>query len=154
MIEGKQVTIILAEDDDGHAELVRMHLQDVGLRNPLLRFCSGDETLDFFFGRHAEHQFKPGHEYLLLLDIRMPGISGIEVLKRIKLEPGLKNMPVVMLTTTDDPREVEKCYDLGCNVYLTKPVEFGRFAETIRQLGLFIMVMKGPVVTGVTGYGR
>jgi len=72
----------------------------------------------------------------------MPKMDGIEVLQKIKSDDELKNLPVMMLTTTDDPREVEKCYALGCNIYITKPVDFPKFAETLKRLGLFIQVVK------------
>jgi CheY-like chemotaxis protein len=72
----------------------------------------------------------------------MPKMDGIEVLERIKSNDDFKNLPVMMLTTTDDPREVEKCYALGCNIYITKPVNFSKFAETLKRLGLFIQVVK------------
>jgi len=131
----------MAEDDDGHALLVQEHFESVGIRNPLIRFKDGQETWDFLSGTR-----KPGVEngkaYLLLLDIRMPGLDGIEVLRRVKQDPRLKHMPVIMLTTTDDPREIAVCYELGCNSYLTKPVGFERFAEVIKRLGLFLMIVE------------
>ncbi len=80
--------------------------------------------------------------YLILLDINMPKMDGVEVLARIKSSPELKDMLVMMLTTTDDPREVENCYQLGCNVYITKPVNFSKFAETLRRIGLFFQIIK------------
>ena len=79
---------------------------------------------------------------LILLDINMPLMDGVETLKRIKLQPQLKEIPVIMLTTTDDQREVDKCYQLGCNVYITKPINFTLFAETLKRIGLFIQIMK------------
>ncbi|RPH25022.1 MAG: response regulator, partial [Bacteroidales bacterium] len=80
--------------------------------------------------------------YLLLLDINMPKMDGVEVLRRIKADEELKEIPVVMLTTTDDPREVEACYKIGCNIYITKPVDFFKFAETLKRLSLFIQIVK------------
>ena len=81
---------------------------------------------------------------LLLLDINMPRLDGVEVLRRIKADPETAKIPVIMLTTTDDPREVERCYELGCSVYLTKPVEYDGFIEAINRLGLFLQVVKVP----------
>jgi CheY-like chemotaxis protein len=72
----------------------------------------------------------------------MPKIDGIEVLRRIKSDPDLRDIPVMMLTTTDDPREVEQCYQLGCSVYITKPIDFSKFAETLHRLGLFVQIVK------------
>jgi CheY-like chemotaxis protein len=80
--------------------------------------------------------------YLLLLDINMPRMDGVEVLRRLKADESLKEIPVMMLTTTDDPREVEACYRIGCNIYITKPVDFQKFSETLKSLGLFLQVVK------------
>jgi CheY-like chemotaxis protein len=132
------VTILMAEDDDGHARLVQERFESVGVYNPILRFKDGKETWDFLSGAGVE----AGKAYLLLLDIRMPGMDGIELLRRVKQDARLKNMPVIMLTTTDDPKEISVCYELGCNNYLTKPVEFEKFAEVVKRLGLFLMIMR------------
>lgn len=139
--ENDEVTIVMAEDDDGHAMLVKERFESVGVFNPIIRFRDGQETWDFLSGA-ATPAIETGKGYLLLLDIRMPGLDGIEVLRRVKGDPRLRNMPVIMLTTTDDPREIAACYELGCNNYLTKPIEFERFAEVIKRLGLFIMIVK------------
>jgi len=80
--------------------------------------------------------------YLLLLDINMPKMNGVEVLIRIKSDNELKDIPVIMLTTTDNPREIETCYTLGCNMYITKPVQFDKFAETLNRMGLFLQIVK------------
>ena len=102
-------------------------------------FTNGSETLSFL----TDKSRNDGHKsFLLLLDIRMPQMDGIEVLKRMKNSPDIQDIPVIMLTTTDDPREVKQCYQLGCNAYVTKPVEFGKFAETLHRLGLFLQVVK------------
>jgi len=135
------VIILMAEDDDGHAQLVQERFESVGVYNPIIRFKDGQEAWDFLSGA-AKPGLEPGKAYLLLLDIRMPGLDGVEVLRRVKKDPHLKNMPVIMLTTTDDPREISTCYELGCNNYLTKPVEFEKFGEVIKRLGLFLMIVK------------
>lgn len=85
--------------------------------------------------------------FLILLDIRMPKVDGIEVLRRLKADPILHRLPVIMLTTTDDTREVERCHELGCNVYIQKPVDYDKFAEAIRRLGLFVMLLLVPPVS-------
>lgn len=134
----EHLTILMAEDDDGHARLVEERFDSVGVKNPIVRFRDGAEAWEYLSGPGIEN----GGEYLLLLDIRMPGLDGIEILRRIKSDARLKTIPVIMLTTTDDPKEVEACYKYGCNSYLTKPVEFEKFAEVIKRLGLFLMVVK------------
>jgi len=135
------VTILMAEDDDGHARLVQERFESVGVSNPIVRFRDGQQTWDFLSGA-AKPGVESGKGYLLLLDIRMPGLDGVEVLRRVKQDARLKSMPVIMLTTTDDPKEISVCYELGCNNYLTKPVEFDRFAEVIKRLGLFLSIVR------------
>jgi CheY-like chemotaxis protein len=81
---------------------------------------------------------------VILLDINMPRIDGIEALKQIKANPVTFRIPVIMLTTTDDPREIDRCYELGCNVYITKPVEYDGFIDAIRRLGLFLQIVRRP----------
>ncbi|HEY2156261.1 MAG TPA: response regulator [Isosphaeraceae bacterium] len=138
------LTIVLAEDDDGHANLIHRNLERAGLTNGFIRVKDGQEALDLIRGEGAFAGRAPLDGYLLLLDINMPRVDGIEVLRQVKADPNLATIPVIMLTTTDDPREVERCYKLGCNVYITKPVAYDKFVEAIRQLGLFLQVVKIP----------
>lgn len=138
------LTLILAEDDDGHASLIQRNLQRAGFVNDIIRVKDGQEALDFIRaeGEHTERVLKG--LVLLLLDINMPRVDGVEVLRQLKNDPNTARIPVIMLTTTDDPREVERCYKLGCNVYVTKPVEYDGFIEAIKRLGLFLQVVKLP----------
>ena len=138
----KELVLLIAEDDDGHAELIREGLENSGVRNKIKRFCNGEEVWDFLTGSNVNNCRDLSKNYLLLLDIKMPIMDGTEVLKRIKESSDLKEIPVMMLTTTDDPREVEACYKLGCNMYITKPVDFVKFTETLKRLGLFIQIVK------------
>ena len=141
-----ELTILIAEDDDGHAELIREHLLDAGIHNPLIRFQNGQEAWDFLYNCEKKPSGECQLAYLLLLDIRMPKLDGIQVLQRIKADPNLRMMPVIMLTTTNDPREIQGCYELGCNCYITKPVQYDKFSEAIRQLGLFISIIQVPSI--------
>ena len=141
MDKNEDLIILLAEDDDGHARLVTDRFEEVGVRNSVIRFRDGQEAWDFI-SCGSKPCLDADKHYLLLLDIRMPGMDGVEVLRRVKGDPRLKTLPIIMLTTTDDPKEVSRCYELGCNNYITKPVEFEDFAEAIKRLGLFIMVVK------------
>ena len=142
MDTNKEVTIIIAEDDDGHADLIKEALQESGIQNNIIRFTNGEEAWDFLEEEAARDVSNHNHAFLLLLDINMPRMDGVEVLKRIKSHTQLKSIPVIMLTTTDDPREVEQCYKLGCNIYITKPVDFFKFSETLKRLGLFMQIIK------------
>ena len=139
MIQHSTPTILIVDDDEGHAILIRENLEAAGLRNPIRHFRDGQAVLDFFAQRPGA-----GESFLVLLDIRMPKVDGIEVLRRLKADAELSKLPVIMLTTTDDSREVERCYELGCNVYIQKPVDYERFAEAIRRLGLFVSLVLVP----------
>ncbi|WP_395741746.1 response regulator [Prosthecobacter sp.] len=140
----QEVIIIIAEDDAGHARLIEKNLARVGLHNPIQRFENGQEVLDFLFARGPGAHRQPDAAYLLLLDIRMPKVDGAEVLRQIKEDKFLRRMPVIMLTTTDDPREIERCHLLGCNSYIVKPVDYDKFAEAIKQLGMFVSLVRVP----------
>jgi CheY-like chemotaxis protein len=143
-MEAHPVTILMAEDDDGHATLVQRNLQRAGLANPVVRVRDGQEALDYVFAT-GEYVDRPRiGRLLLLLDINMPRVDGIEVLQRVRETESSRNLPVIMLTTTDDPREVRRCYDLGCSVYITKPVEYEPFVEAVKRLGLFLQVVTLP----------
>jgi CheY-like chemotaxis protein len=142
-----EVVILIAEDDEGHAVLIRKNLQRAKIANTILHFKDGQETLDFLFQRSKPGR-QPGTAYLLLLDIRMPKVDGVEVLRQIKKDPVLCRMPVTMLTTTDDPKEVEHCHELGCNNYVTKPIDYDKFVQTVEQLGLFFSVVTVPALNG------
>jgi len=138
-LQAQTFTILIAEDDDGHADLVMEQLRDAGVDGPILRFRDGQEVLDFLLPGDRPGPDRP---CLLLLDINMPRLDGIAVLKRLKDDPATRGIPVIMLTTTDDPVEVAACYRLGCSLYITKPVGFDAFSETIGRLGRFLQVLQ------------
>ena len=144
----REVVILIAEDDEGHATLIERNLKRAGIANDMLHFRNGQETLDFLFCRGDGNQRECNSSYLLLLDIRMPMVDGIEVLRQVKENPELCKIPVIMITTTDDPQEVDYCHKLGCNNYITKPIDYPKFVEAIRNLGLFLSVVEIPMVTG------
>ena len=138
----KELIILIAEDDDGHAELIREGLENSGVCNKQIRFTNGLEVWEFLDLQIKSDIRDKKSAFLLLLDINMPKMNGIELLQKIKTDDELKEIPIIMLTTTDDPREVETCYRLGCNMYVTKPVQFDKFADTLRRMGLFIQIVK------------
>lgn len=136
--------VLIAEDDDGHAALIERNLRRGGMERPSHRFRDGQETVDFFFGSGRPQPARGWHRYLLLLDINLPGINGIEVLRRMKEHDVVKRVPVLMLSTTDDPKEVEACHAIGCNFYLIKPTEPEAFVQVITRLGSFLDVVTVP----------
>ncbi|HEY8549732.1 MAG TPA: response regulator [Vicinamibacterales bacterium] len=138
----ESIKILVVEDDEGHATLVERNLRRAGLANPVVRLRDGQEALDYFFGPDASPMACA--ECVLLLDINMPRVDGVEVLRRLKADPRTSMIPTIMLTTTDDPREIERCYQLGCNVYITKPVDYDSFIDAIRRLGFFLQIVKVP----------
>lgn len=137
-------TILIADDDEGHTILIEENLRLAGLENPVIRFRDGRELLDFLHGIHPRHRMEPGRPCLLLMDVRMPRMDGMETLRRIKADPRFRRLPVVILTTADDPREVNRAHDLGCALYLTKPVDYSRFADAVLQLGRLIGLLQIP----------
>jgi CheY-like chemotaxis protein len=144
----REVVILIAEDDAGHARLIEKNLSRAGLHNLIQRFDNGQAVLDFLFRQGPATHRAQDTPYLLLLDIRMPQVDGIEVLRQVKQDPELRKVPVIMLTTTDDPREVERCHAIGCASYIVKPVDYEKFAEAIKSLGLYISLVKVPEING------
>lgn len=137
----KQTTLLLVEDDEGHATLIQMNLQDVGLENPIARVTNGQDAIDFVDGATASGRMP---SILVMLDLNLPVVDGYGVLKHLKSSPLTRSIPVIVLTSTDDRHEIERCYALGCNAYLRKPVEYADFVNTIRRLGLFLSVIELP----------
>jgi CheY-like chemotaxis protein len=133
-----ETLILLVEDDPGHALLIEKNLRRAGLSCPIVRLDDGRKAVDYLFGEGL------GQTVLMLLDVNMPVLDGYQVLKLVKNDERTKLVPVVILTTTDNPREIAKCYELGCNMYMTKPVDYDQFSEAIRSLGAFLSIVKVP----------
>jgi CheY-like chemotaxis protein len=142
--EAREVTILLVEDDPGHARLVEKNLRRSNLANDIITASDGQQALDYLFGEGEYAGGEHPSPLLVLLDLNLPVLDGYQVLKRVKANKRTKHIPVIVLTTTDDAREVSRCYELGCSVYVTKPVEYAQFSEAIRQLGLFLSVVTVP----------
>ena len=142
--EPKAVSIIMIEDDEGHARLIEKNIRRAGVNNEIIPFENGTEALTFLFGADGSGEVSSGRHLLILLDLNLPDMTGIDILEKVKSNVHTKRTPVVVLTTTDDSREIQRCYDLGANVYITKPVNYDGFANAIRQLGLFFSVIQVP----------
>jgi CheY-like chemotaxis protein len=138
------VTIVMVEDDEGHARLIEKNIRRAGVNNEIVPFTDGTSALNFLFGPDGSGEVSARRAFLILLDLNLPDMTGIDILQRVKANEHLRRSPVVILTTTDDQREIQRCYDLGCNVYITKPVNYEGFANAIRQLGLFFSVIQVP----------
>ena len=143
-MENDSLLILMAEDDNGHATLVQRNLKRAGIVNPILHFKDGQQVLDFLFRRGDYAGREPDGPVVLVLDINMPRVDGVEVLRQLKQNEHTVKIPVIVLTTTDDPREVQRCYELGCNVYILKPVSYDDFIEAIKRLGLLLSIVKVP----------
>lgn len=138
------IVILLAEDDEGHALLVQRNLARAGIANQVVHVTNGQEALDYV-RRTGKYAARPlAGALLLILDINMPCVDGVEVLSEVKANGSTARIPVIMLTTTDDPREIERCYELGCSVYITKPVEYEAFVDAVKRLGLLLQVVQIP----------
>lgn len=138
------VVIVMIEDDEGHARLIERNIRRSGVNNEIKPFSDGTSAMNYLLGKDGSGLAHKGHALLLLLDLNLPDMSGIEILRQVKENKYLKSTPVVVLTTTDDSQEIKRCYELGCNVYITKPVNYESFAHAIRQLGLFFSVIQVP----------
>jgi CheY-like chemotaxis protein len=138
------VTIVMVEDDEGHARLIERNLRRAGVNNELHAFTNGTAALEYLLGSAGTGEVHSHRALLVLLDLNLPDMSGVDILQTLKSNEHLRRSPVVVLTTTDDEQEIKRCYDLGANVYITKPVNYENFANAIRQLGMFVSVMQVP----------
>lgn len=138
------VVIVMIEDDEGHARLIEKNIRRAGVNNEIVIFRNGTSALAEIFATGSGDRPNGSHARLFLLDLNLPDMSGIDILARLKADESTRRSPVIVLTTTDDQREIQRCYDLGANVYITKPLSYESFANAIRQLGLFLSVMQVP----------
>lgn len=137
------VKIVMIEDDHGHARLIEKNIRRANISNDIIHFDHGETGLAYLMGEEVRDKAS----ILILLDLNLPDMSGVDILHKVKNDEILRRAPVVILTTTDDRTEIQHCYDLGCNVYITKPVDYDAFAQAIRQLGLFLSVIQAPIIS-------
>jgi CheY-like chemotaxis protein len=145
--QARPVSIVMIEDDEGHGRLIEKNIRRAGVHNEIVPFVNGGDALRYLLGDDNSGEVSAGRQLLILLDLNLPDMTGIDILERLKNNVHTRRSPVVVLTTTDDAREIQRCYDLGANVYITKPVNYEDFANAIRQLGLFFAVMQVPEAT-------
>jgi CheY-like chemotaxis protein len=124
--------------------LIEKNLRRANIANSIITLGDGQKAVDFFFREGGHEGGDHPMPLLILLDLNLPVLDGYQVLKAIKSDERTKRIPVVILTTTDNPHEVARCYELGCNVYITKPVEYAQFSDAIKTLGLFFSIVKVP----------
>lgn len=134
--------IVLIEDDEGHARLIEKNFRRSGVSNPLRRFVDGTSALSYLL--RDEPGAAVDETAVIVLDLNLPDMSGVEILKQIKSHETVRRTPVIVLTTTDDKLEIQRCYESGCNIYLTKPLVDQSFATVIRHLGQFLTMVQVP----------
>lgn len=131
--------IVLVEDDDGHAVLIQRSLKPLPPNNEIVRVSDGQQAVDYFFNEHEETE-----PMVVFLDLNLPILDGYQVLERLKKDDKTRKIPVVIISTTDDSREMERCYELGANAYISKPLEFKHFSHTMKSLSNFLSVVSVP----------
>ena len=141
------VTVVIAEDDEGHATLVQRSLRRAAIPAAAVRVRDGQELLDYMYRRGPWESRARHAAMLILLDLNMPRIGGLEVLERLKRDAQFAHIPVFVLTTSDNPRELDQCYARGASACLVKPVEFGLFGEMVHRLGEFLVMARLPPET-------
>ena len=143
-MEYKDVDILLVEDNPHDVELTLRALKKHNLANNIHVARDGQEALDFLFGAGPSGSVKCNRLKVILLDLKLPKISGLEVLKKLKSDERCKSVPVVVLTSSQEDQDIQECYKLGVNSYVVKPVEFDAFAKTVADLGLYWMLVNKP----------
>ena len=143
-MEYKDVDILLVEDNPHDVELTLRALKKHNLANQVHVARDGQEALDFLFGDGPSSGIKCNRLKVILLDLKLPKVSGLEVLKKLKSDERCKTVPVVVLTSSQEDQDIQECYKLGVNSYVVKPVEFEAFAKTVADLGLYWMLVNKP----------
>jgi two-component system response regulator len=142
----REFEILIVEDDPNDAELIIRSLKKHNLANKLVLLKDGAEALDFLFGQGSFAQLDDGKPRVILLDLKLPKVSGIEVLRKIKSEDKTKKIPVVILTSSREDRDLKDAYDLGVNSYVTKPIQFDEFAKVVSELGMYWLLLNNSPI--------
>ena len=136
--------VLIAEDDEGHATLIRRNLKRAGLGENSVYLKDGQELLDYVYKRAQFSQRQASDAVAIIADLNMPRLNGFEILQRLKSDEELSRIPVYVMTTTDNPTEIERCYELGAAAYLVKPLDYGVFGEMVRRLAEFLASIRLP----------
>jgi CheY-like chemotaxis protein len=137
-MKGEPIVILLVEDDDAHAEIARRNFESCRMANTLIRVADGQAALDYLYQRNEfRDPAQALHPGIVLLDLRLPKVDGLEVLKIIKADPKLSRIPVVILTTSKTEADMAQAYDSHANSYLVKPVDFTQFTELMKTFGFY-----------------
>ena len=139
----QNIKIILIEDDEGHAELITEGLNDIGLKNEVIHFSDGAKAIEEI--TNPKSKIYPAY-VMIFLDLNLPGIDGYTILKKLKTNNFTKKIPISILTTTDNQSEVDKCYDSGCNIYITKPVDYKDLKDVLEKIATIITAIKVPEI--------
>jgi CheY-like chemotaxis protein len=138
------LSVLIAEDDEGHATLMQRNLRRGGLLAEFVHLHDGQELIDYMYRREAwAHRHLHG-QLAMLLDLNMPRLNGFDVLQRLKTDRTFARIPIFVLTTTDDPAEIDRCYGLGAAACLIKPVDYGAFGAMVQRLAEFLMTVELP----------
>lgn len=144
MVMDESGKVLLVEDDQNDVELILAALGEGGLDEEIFVVRDGEQALDYLYRRAAHRERAAENPRVVLLDLKLPKVDGLEVLQRIKADPGLKTVPVVMLTSSREERDLSRSYDSGTNAYVVKPMSFRAFTETVKEIGLFWGVINQP----------
>jgi CheY-like chemotaxis protein len=136
--------ILLAEDNERDVELTMAALEEHNLANEVVVARDGAEALDYLYRRGEFAGHANGLPVVVLLDLKMPKVDGLEVLRQIRTDPAIKHIPVVMLTSSREERDLVRSYELGVNAYVVKPVDFQKFVESVKELGMFWAIINEP----------
>lgn len=138
-------TVVMVEDDEGHARLIRKNLDRTFTGTRVVHLHDGEAAMHYFFPEPTPQNHE---KTLVLLDLNLPKIDGYDILKRMKNEESTRSIPIIVMTTTDNPKEIDRCYELGCNMYITKPIEYDNFSDMMHKLEMTLAMLKLPHRTG------
>ncbi len=136
--------ILLVEDSANDVELILTSLADNHIANEVVVARDGEEALDFLYRRGLFRLRMSGNPVVVLLDLKLPKVDGLEILAQLRADPALRFVPVVVLTSSREEPDLQRCYELGTNAYVVKPIDFQEFVEVIKQIGLFWAVVNQP----------